>query len=238
MSDETRKLLHANLQAVRERISQACSRSGRSSEEITLVSVTKYAELEWVRALIELGVADLGEARPQQLVSRARQLDQTARWHLIGHLQRNKAEEVLPVAHLIQSVDSLRLFEHLSKVSQQHAHTPSILLEINVSGESSKDGFAEDELLAAWPQMQSCSSLKILGLMTMAPLSEDAEAARPVFRRLRELRDQLRAASDGRWPLNELSMGMSGDFEIGIEEGATIIRVGSRLFDGLTATRH
>ncbi len=235
MTSEIRKQLEENLSSIRERIAQACQVSGRPVSEVTLIAVTKYAELDWVRELIDLGIRDLGEARPQQLVTRARELSEDICWHLIGHLQRNKAEDILPFTRMIHSVDSVRLFEHLAKCAVKRQSKPRILLEVNVSGEQSKDGFDPTELLAAWPKIQTCDSLEISGLMTMAPLGDNAEVARPVFRRLRELRDRLRAESDGRWQLPELSMGMSGDFEIGIEEGATLIRLGSCLFEGLSA---
>lgn len=233
MSQDITKQLDENLREIRERMTQATRRSGRSGDDVRMIAVTKYAQLDWVQELIGLGIRELGEARPQQLISRARQLSSNVVWHLIGHLQRNKAEDVLPVADLIHSVDSLRLFEHLARLGQIQKHRPAILLEVNVSAEQSKDGFDPAELVAAWPQMLQCSSLEISGLMTMAPLCDHAEASRPVFQRLRDLRDRLRVESQGRWPLNELSMGMSSDFEIGIEEGATIVRIGSRLFDGL-----
>ena len=235
MSAEIRNLLLGNLQSIRDRITRSCLRAGRAVDEVTLVAVTKYAELDWIQELIQLGCRELGEARPQQLVARARSLDPEIRWHLIGHLQRNKAEDLLPIVHRIHSVDSVRLFDHLSKLSQKRERRTSILLEVNVSGESSKDGFDPVELLAVWPQLQTCEALEISGLMTMAPQTDQVESARPVFRRLRELRDQLRDAAGGRVLLPELSMGMSNDFEIGIEEGATIIRIGSSLFAGLAA---
>ena len=235
MSAEIRNLLLENLQSIRDRITRSCLRAGRAVDEVTLVAVTKYAELDWIQELIQLGCRELGEARPQQLVARARSLDPEIRWHLIGHLQRNKAEDLLPIVHRIHSVDSVRLFDHLAKLSQKRERRTSILLEVNVSGESSKDGFDPVELLAVWPQLQTCESLEISGLMTMAPQTDQVESARPVFRRLRELRDQLRDAAGGRVLLPELSMGMSNDFEIGIEEGATIIRIGSSLFAGLAA---
>lgn len=227
-------VLSMNLHRVRERIAAACARVGRSPDEVTLIAVTKYAQLDLVRGLIDLGVTDLGESRPQQLVARAGQLPPHVRWHQIGHLQRNKADILLPVVERIHSVDSLRLIEHLAKSASKLGCRPRILLEVNVSGEASKDGFIVDELLAAWPLILAHDSLAIGGLMTMAPLEDDPTAARPAFRRLRELRDRLREASGGRCPLPDLSMGMSGDFEIGIEEGATLIRVGSSLFEGLT----
>ena len=233
MTSETRKQLDENLNSIRERIARACLVSGRSVNDVTLVAVTKYAELDWVRELIELGVRDLGEARPQQLVSRVRELPADIYWHLIGHLQRNKAEDILPFTRMIHSVDSVRLFEHLAKLGQKLEKPPKVLLEVNVSGEQSKDGFDPAELLAAWPKLQTCHSLEFSGLMTMAPLGDSAEIARPVFRRLCELRDRLKAESNGHWLLPELSMGMSGDFEVGIEEGATLIRIGSCLFEGL-----
>lgn len=235
LTDDSRRKLWDNFHSVHEKIQEACARSSRSPKDVTLVAVTKYADVRWVHELVRLGIRDLGEARPQQLVSRSHEFPADVRWHLIGHLQRNKAEDILPVTHLIHSVDSLRLFEHLAKLAAKSAHKPRILLEVNVTGEGSKDGFDPTELLAAWPVMHASEGLNIAGLMTMAPLSENPEDARPAFRRLRDLRDQLHQISDGRCPLPDLSMGMSGDFEVAIEEGATIIRVGSRLFEGLEA---
>ena len=229
-------LLSKNLHRVRERIAAACARAGRVPDEVTLIAVTKYAQLDWVRGLIDLGVTDLGESRPQQLVARAEQLSSHARWHQIGHLQRNKADMLLPVVERIHSVDSLRLIEHLAKSATKLGLRPRLLLEVNVSGEATKDGFRVDELLTAWPLILEHDSIAIDGLMTMAPLEDDPEVARSVFRGLRELKDRLCDASGGRCPLPDLSMGMSGDFEIGIEEGATLIRVGSSLFEGLTST--
>ena len=233
MTDEHRNRLLENLQSVRTRIEAACLRAGRSINDVKLVAVTKYAQLEWVRELVNMGLLDLGESRPQQLVARAKELPENVRWHMIGHLQRNKADDLLPVTSLIHSVDSVRLFDHLAKAGQRLTQPPQILLEVNVSGEASKDGFQPGALIEAWPRLQLCESLTIAGLMTMAPLDDTPDVARAVFRQLRELRDQLRTESAGQHPLSELSMGMSGDFEVGIEEGATIIRIGSSLFDGL-----
>lgn len=234
MTSHLTDVLSKNLHRVRKRIAAACARAGRAPDEVTLIAVTKDAELDWVRGLIDLGVIDLGESRPQQLVARAEQFPSTVCWHQIGHLQRNKADILLPVADRIHSVDSLRLIEHLAKRATKLGCRPRILLEVNVSGEASKDGFKVEELLAAWPLILEHGSLMIDGLMTMAPHEDDPEAARPAFRGLRELRDRLRDSSGGRDLLSDLSMGMSGDFEIGIEEGATLIRIGSSLFEGLT----
>lgn len=234
MTEETRKRLDENIQSVREQMEAACRRAGRSPTEVTLIAVTKYAQIEWVRELAALGVNDLGESRPQQLAARASELPGEIRWHMIGHLQRNKVEDVVPIASLIHSVDSVRLFEALAKEAKKRGRIVPVLLEANVSGEASKDGFAIKDLLEVWPKLCECQSLQIDGLMTMAPLEDNPEMARPVFRQLRELRDRLRSESNGRWPMKELSMGMSGDFEVAIEEGATFVRVGSRLFEGLT----
>lgn len=236
MDDSLRTRLVENLSSVREQILTACDRAGRPADQVTLVAVTKYADLEHVRELVELGVSDLGESRPQQLAKRAQVLPGQISWHMIGHLQRNKADDVMAVARLIHSVDSVRLFDHLANCARKRNRPQRILLEVNVSGETSKDGFPVDELLGAWPRLQTCETLQIAGLMTMAPLDQTPEASRPVFRKLRELRDLLSRQSEGRLALHDLSMGMSGDFEVAIEEGATHVRIGSRLFEGLPST--
>jgi PLP dependent protein len=221
-----------NYREVVQRIDAACRRSGRPTSDVTLVAVTKYARIEWVQALAELGVRDLGESRPQQLIERIPLVTRPVRWHLVGHLQRNKARRVLPLVELIHSVDTLRLLNHVDRLAEELGLRPRLLLEVNVSGEAAKDGFAPDELRREWHAVLGCRHVRIDGLMTMAPLADDAEEARPVFRRLRELRDELAARSPD-LPLRELSMGMSGDFEVAIEEGATFVRTGSRLFAGL-----
>jgi pyridoxal phosphate enzyme (YggS family) len=220
----------ANYAAVLRRIAAACERSNRDPSSVRLVAVTKYASIEAVRELVALGHCDLGENRPQQLLERAALLKGSAvTWHLIGQLQRNKARKVLPVASLIHSVDSVRLLEALDRIAAEMSLRPRVLLEVNVSGEASKSGFAVEELRSVWKEVARFERVDVAGLMTMAPYSEDPETARPVFRALHELRNQL--AASGPLPLPELSMGMSVDFEVAIEEGATIVRVGSRLFE-------
>lgn len=222
--------LNTNLAHVRSRIEAACAVSGRLPSDVTLVAVTKYAQIDWIDGLIQLGVTHLGENRPQQLVDRQSRWPQV-QWHLIGHLQRNKVKSVLVPAAIIHSVDSLRLAARISEL----ATTPqSILFEVNVSGESSKDGFTPTSIRQDWSELVTLPNLRIRGLMTMAPLDQDAESARPVFVGLRQLRDELQSVSPDSVQLNQLSMGMSGDFEVAIEEGATLIRVGSRLFEGLS----
>lgn len=197
------------------------------------MAVTKYAQINWIEGLIALGLTQFGENRPQQLAERQARWPQV-NWHLIGHLQRNKAKSVLGTTTLIHSVDSLRLAERLSELAAAWKPIPlPILCEVNVSGETSKDGFTVADLQADWEQLLTLPGLEIRGLMTMAPLGDDPAAARPVFAKLRQLRDSLRDQSPSGLALPELSMGMSGDFDIAIQEGATLIRVGSALFTGL-----
>ena len=219
-----------NLSRIHTEITDACRRVGRSPEDVKLVAVTKYAELSDVRRLIELDIIDLGESRPQQLAERADQLPDEIKWHFIGHLQRNKVKSVLFHAMLIHSVDSMRLLERISTVAAEMSLRPRVLLEVNVSGEASKDGISVDELRSQWPVFLAVPNVEIAGLMTMAPQSDDPEVARPVFRRLRLLRDELAIEAPPHVRLTELSMGMSGDFAVAIEEGATLVRIGSRLF--------
>lgn len=226
-------ILQQNLTDVRNQMDSALRRSGRAADAVRLVAVTKYARLEWVRELIALGVRDLGESRPQQLVERAEQLDTDLRWHLTGPLQRNKARRTLPYCSLIHSIDSLRLLERLEVLAGELNLSPQLLLQVNISGEEAKQGFTPEELRSAATQLARLQQVQVAGLMTMAPHTSRPEETRPVFRGLRELRDELADQLQGRWPLTELSMGMSSDFAVAIEEGATMVRVGSALFDGL-----
>jgi hypothetical protein len=225
-----------NLARIQMRIGAACRRAGLDTAEVRLVAVTKSARLDWIESLIALGVRDLGESRPQQLLERATDVSQLQvigepiRWHLIGHLQRNKVRKILPVAACLHSVDSLSLTTRIDGLGIELGLRPRVLLEMNVSGEASKDGFTPSLLAAEWPSLCKLRNVEIAGLMTMAPFSEDPEDARPTFERLRELRDRLARDLP---QLRELSMGMSGDFEVAIEEGATLVRVGTSLFEGL-----
>jgi pyridoxal phosphate enzyme (YggS family) len=222
-----------NLEAIQGRIDDALKRSERSPGDVRLIAVTKYAKLPWVQALVDLGVNLLGESRPQQLVERTSQVAGAVDWHLIGHLQRNKVRLVLPHVRMIHSVDSLRLARRIDEVAGELSLRPTVLLETNVSGEASKDGFSVAELTSAWSDLTALAHVEIAGLMTMAPASESPESARPVFETLHDLRERLAAASPAGLTLPELSMGMSADFEVAIEEGATLVRIGSALYEGL-----
>ncbi len=220
----------ANLQAVRDRIARACDRAGRPVEDVTLVAVTKTVTPVEVAELYRLGVRDFGENRVADGLTRKDALNTPdARWHMIGHLQRNKAAAALAGGFTrIHSVESDKLVEVLEREAAKLEITADILLEVNVSGEESKYGTDADRVrdLAAVAAAQP--HLRLNGLMTMAPFTDDPETARPYFRQLAALRDDL-AASLGK-PLPVLSMGMTGDFEVAVEEGATHVRVGTALF--------
>lgn len=223
--------LQQNLAHVRQRIEAACRRSGRDPATVELVAVTKYAQVDWIAPLMALGVRRLGENRPQQLVDRAGMFT-GVEWHLVGQLQRNKVRSVLPHVALIHSVESLRLLQRISDVSAELQRTTRVLLQVNVSGEGSKQGIVPDELLRTWSEFTGVPHVEIAGLMTMAPLADDPEEARPTFRGLRELRAELQRFS-GELQLPILSMGMSHDLDVAVEEGATLVRIGSALFEGL-----
>lgn len=225
-----REKLAANLAAVHARIQTACERSRRSPREITLVAVTKTVSSEVAAELVAHGVRDLGENRPQELWRKAAILPRDVRWHLIGHLQRNKIERTVPLVHRIHAVDSVRLLEALDGAAADHPiHA---MLEFNCSGEASKQGFSESNLREVVDAMSHLRHLRVVGLMTMAAFEEDPQRCRPTFAKLRHIRDDLRAALGDRHPLAELSMGMSNDFEVAIEEGSTAIRLGTVLFEG------
>ncbi|MEZ6129407.1 MAG: YggS family pyridoxal phosphate-dependent enzyme [Planctomycetaceae bacterium] len=228
-------VIRKNLADIHECVAAACAKSGRDPAQVQLVAVTKYAEWEWVRSLAEFHRV-FGENRPQQLVERSRLLPDV-QWHLIGQLQRNKVRHTITQTHLIHSVDSTKLLQRIADVSAELAVRPQVLLQVNVSEEGTKSGFAMDELRQAWPSILAWTDhVAITGLMTMAPADPDAETARPVFRRLAEFRAELADRCDSRsanLALPELSMGMSNDFEVAVEEGATLVRIGSRLFEGL-----
>jgi PLP dependent protein len=231
---DLRTLLADRLAAVRGRMAAACARAGRDPADVTLVAVTKTVSPRVAAVIPALGVLDLGESRPQELWRKAEALkDLPIRWHLIGHLQRNKVERTFPLVHLIHTIDSLRLAQAVAAEGAKRGTRPRGLLEVNASGEEQKHGFDVDELLAVGPEIARLP-LEVVGLMGMAALAEDPEQARPTFAELRRLRHRLQAGwAPGAVPLPHLSMGMSGDFEVAIEEGATLVRIGSTLFEGL-----
>ena len=221
-----------NVAQVRGRIAAAAVRSGRTADDVILVAVTKYVSADVIRPLVAAGCHDLGESRPQQLWDKAEALaDLSIRWHMIGHLQRNKVCRTLPLVTLIHSVDSVRL---LAEIDEQCSGALTVLLEVNISGEAAKHGFTSEAIEPLLTELVGYRNIAVRGLMCMAGLEGDREAARRDFTALRELRDRLRSNCPPNVTLDELSMGMSGDYETAIEEGATIVRVGSALFEGIT----
>lgn len=231
-------VIRKNLDSVRVRIAAAAHRAGRPPESVRLVAVTKTVGTDEVRALYDLGVRDFGENRVQEALRKVEACrDLSADWHLIGRLQTNKINKALGPFRLIHSLDSLHLAEALDRragirrAPSDGAPAPvDVLLEVNVSGEASKGGFAPEQLRPALRALAPLRGLRVLGLMTMAPLVEDPEQTRPVFRQLRHLRDTLGPDSPPNVALRHLSMGMTQDFEVAIEEGADLIRVGTALF--------
>jgi pyridoxal phosphate enzyme (YggS family) len=217
-----------NLEFIRQRIAAAAERNGRSAEEVKLVAVSKTYSPEIIREAIEAGQRIFGENRVQDALPKIDALSPNLEWHLIGHLQTNKVRKVIGRFALFHGVDNTALALQMNRIAGEFGVTASILLEVNVSGEESKFGFTPSALPAALEGLLPLPHLRVEGLMTMAPFSDDPDCARPIFAELRKLRDALSAASGH--PLKELSMGMSGDFEQGIAEGATIVRIGSAIF--------
>ncbi|MBN2024801.1 MAG: YggS family pyridoxal phosphate-dependent enzyme [Pirellulales bacterium] len=228
------KQIAQNVAAIRGRIEDAAARSGRRGDEVELVAVTKYVGPDDIRALARCGCTVLGENRPQELAAKAAALaDLPLRWHMIGTLQRNKVRRTLELVEMVQSIDGPKLLEAVDRIAGELGRRVPILLEVNISGEASKHGLRPDEvepLLTAWP---ACENVELRGLMGMSSWGGTPDQARREFAGLRELRDRLNVRLAGRVNLAELSMGMSGDFETAIEEGATMARIGSALFEGL-----
>lgn len=220
----------ARLAEVQQRLAAACARAGRDPAEVTLVAVSKTHPAAAVAALAALGVRDFGESRLQEAKAKIPACPARLRWHLIGHLQTNKARDAVALFDLIHSVDSLRLAEELQRQADKQARRVRVLLEVNVAGEATKFGWPPDAMLAELGAVNALPRLEIHGLMGMAPWSLDPERARPFFRRLRELRAECEQRLGA--PLPVLSMGMSGDFEVAVEEGSTLVRVGTALFGG------
>ena len=238
-------------QRLNDRVAAAAERSGRRREEISVVAVTKHASPDQIRQLVEMGHCDLGENRVQQLTQRAAQLDEylsrrrslgrgadkeqpevpeAVRWHMVGHLQRNKVKHLLPLVQLIHSVDSLRLAEEVHAHAQRLDGTADVLLQVNASKEPGKHGIAAPAVLHLAEQIDTMLHLRLRGLMAMPPQTDSEEAIRWSFSRAREIFQDIRDAKIGGAHFNALSMGMTNDFEIAIEQGANIIRVGRALF--------
>ncbi len=229
-------IIRHNLASVQARIASAAQASGRDPSDITLVGVSKYVDAATAALLVEAGCRDLGESRPQQLWSKAESpelKDLPIRWHMIGHLQRNKAAATVPQLALLHTIDTVRLLEAVNKSAAAASLRVKALLEVNCSGDAEKYGFTPEELPGVTESLAGFPNIQVQGLMTMAAREGDSSVARSNFATLRELRDRLAPLAPEGTKLDELSMGMSGDFEEAIAEGATIVRVGSALWEGL-----
>jgi PLP dependent protein len=217
-----------NLERVREQIAQAAAKAGRAVDEIELVAISKTHEAAKVREAIEAGQTLFGESRVQEARVKIPDLPSNLRWHFVGHLQKNKIRHALPLFELIHSIDSLALAQDVNRIAEEDGLHPRVLLEVNVAGEGSKFGFKPETLRAEMESLLAFSRLSILGLMTIPPIAEEAEASRKYFVELRELRDQLQ--TEFHVDLAQLSMGMTQDFTVAVEEGATLVRVGTAIF--------
>ena len=216
-----------NLERVREQIVKA-AKAGRDPKAIELVAITKTHPAEKVREAIEAGQTLFGESRVQEARVKIPELPSAMRWHFVGHLQKNKIRQTLPLFEMVHSVDSLALADDMNRIAEEEGMHPRILLEVNVAGEGSKFGFTPDKLCKQMEELLALPRLSIVGLMTIPPIAEQAEASRKYFVELRELRDRLQA--EFRVDLAQLSMGMTQDFPVAIEEGATLVRVGTAIF--------
>jgi PLP dependent protein len=228
ISDFSLDTLRKRIDDVRRRVVESCERAGRHPDEVTLIGVTKTFPVELVSAAATVGLHDFGENRVQELIEKAEIVPGElqggeVRWHMIGHLQRNKARDVVRLAEVFHALDGLRLAEELNKRSLAAERVLPCMVQINISGESTKSGIEPDELASFLRSLEPFEGLRVTGLMTIASPMDDPEEVRPEFRQMRQLLEAHPALTD-------LSMGMSGDFEVAIEEGATHIRVGSVLF--------
>ena len=217
-----------NLERVRERIAQGATKAGRAVHEIELVVITKTHDAGRVREAIEAGQILFGESRVQEARVKISELPSNLRWHFVGHLQKNKIRHALPLFELIHSVDSLSLAQEINRIAEEEGMHPRVLLEVNVAGEGSKFGFPPDKLRQDMEALLALPRLSIEGLMTIPPLAREAEASREYFVDLRKLRDRLETEFQMKLP--HLSMGMTNDFPVAVEEGATLVRVGTAIF--------
>lgn len=228
-----RSQLATRLEVIEERLRAACERVQRARAEVTLVHVTKTVSADVAALLHELGAVHLGESRPQELWRKAAALPASVSWHLIGHLQRNKIERTLPWVHLIHSVDSPRLLAALELEAGRISRSVPVLLEVNASREPNKSGLAVEEVASLIPRIAGLRHVQVQGLMTMAAFEADPQRCRPTFAAVRALRERLQPQLPPPHHLQHLSMGMSNDFEVAVEEGATLVRIGTALFEGL-----
>ena len=224
-------MVKENLMEVESRVQAACKRAGRPREDVLLIAVSKTKPVELIREIMETGTKDFGENKVQEMCSKIEEIKEPLNWHLIGHLQRNKVKYIVDKACLIHSVDSLRLAEEIQKEAvKKGVDKVPVLIEVNMAQEASKDGINASETEELVREIAKLPNVQIRGLMTIAPFVDDPEENRVHFQAMRRLRDQLRAMDIPGVEMTELSMGMTNDFEVAIEEGATMVRVGTAIF--------
>jgi pyridoxal phosphate enzyme (YggS family) len=225
------QMIADNLDRIRQRVLRTCERSGRDPSGVTLVAVAKTFSAELVGEAVRAGATIIGENYVQELKAKREALEgEPVRWHFIGHLQRNKVKDVVPWVEMIQAVDSEPLAREIDRRAQSAGKVMDVLLEVNTTGEGSKFGVPPGDLLPLVAALSALTGVRLAGLMTIGPFLPDPEGSRPMFRQLRELRDQAAALAQANAPMRHLSMGMTGDFEVAIEEGATLVRIGTAIF--------
>ncbi len=223
-------MIKENLEEVEARITRACERSGRERSEVTLISVSKTKPAEMLQEAYDAGSRDFGENKPQEIREKYPQLPTDIRWHMIGHLQRNKIKYIIDKVCMIHSVDSIRLAEAIDEEAKKHGIIMPVLIEVNVAEEESKFGVHLDEAESLIRQISELSNIQVQGLMTIAPFTENAEDNRIYFRKLRNLYVDIKDKNIDNVNMCNLSMGMTGDYEVAVEEGATMVRVGTGIF--------
>ena len=223
-------MIRENLAEVRSNIAKACEKVGREPSEVTLLAVSKTKPIEMIREAMAAGQRAFGENYVQEIEEKYAVLGDNADWHMIGHLQINKVKYIIGKVSLIHSVDSLRLAEQIQKEAEKHSVTMRVLLEVNVANEESKWGFTPDETVEAVKAVAAMPNVHVCGLMTSAPITEDAESNRVYFRQLRKLFDDIKAMNIENVDMQVLSMGMTGDYTVAVEEGSTLVRVGTGIF--------
>ncbi len=223
-------MLKDDLKNVEQRVEEACRRAGRSRDEVTLIAVSKTKPIELLREAYAEGVRDFGENKVQELVTKMEQMPGEIRWHMIGHLQRNKVRQIIDQVSLIHSVDTYRLAEEINIQAKKRGRIIPILVEVNIAGEESKFGTSAEDAMLLVEEIAKLENVRIKGLMTVAPFVADAEENRPYFRKIRQLSVDIANKNIDNVSMQILSMGMTGDYEVAIEEGATMVRVGTGIF--------
>lgn len=219
-----------NLKLVEEKISRACDKAGRKREEVTLIAVSKTKPVGMITEAMEAGINTFGENRVQELLSKYVELPEHISWHLIGHLQRNKVKYIIDKVDLIHSVDSLKLANQINKEARKKGMVSDILMEINIANEESKFGFSQEEVLPAILEISKLEHVRVKGIMTVAPFVENPEENRQYFRKMRQLNIDISSKNIDNVTMEVLSMGMTGDYEVAIEEGSTMVRIGTGIF--------